>query len=91
MPGRIMTAQQAAKEYKQVEKRGNMVFLKNSTGKNISVSKNTKVYHRGNGKFGLYSSTRDKKRASKGLNQLSPKTKSYKVGKGGYRHTKDGR
>jgi len=82
-----MTAQQAIKEYgkrfKSIKLHGNNVSLKNSMGKTITVSKNTKVYHRGNGEFGVYSATADAKRYSKGAHTLNP------VGRGPYRHTSD--
>ena len=83
MPGRIMSAQQAKKEYgsnfKSIKKSGNRVILKNSSGKKVSVSKNTEVYHRGHGEFGLYGHSRDAHRYKKGARD--------RVGKGGYRHT----
>lgn len=85
-----MSAQQAAKEY-GLKKKGNKVIMKNSSGNIVTVDKNTKVYHRGNKKFALYSNARDKKRISKGINKISPRAKSYKVGKGSYRHTHDGK
>jgi hypothetical protein len=85
-----MSAQQAAKEY-GLTKKGNKVIMKNSCGTRIEVDKNAKVYHRGNKNFAVYSNARDKKRQAKGINQLSPRSKSYKVGQGPYRHTKDGK
>jgi len=88
MPGKIMTAQQAAKiygsTYRSIKKRGNTVSLRNSDGRSISVSKNTKVYHRGKGRFGVYSAARDAKRLSRGATNLSKP-----VGTGAYRHTSD--
>lgn len=85
-----MSAQQAAKEY-GLKKKGNKVMMKNSSGSSVEVDKNAKVYHRGNKNFAVYSNARDKQRQAKGINQLSPKSKNYKVGEGGYRHTKDGK
>lgn len=88
MPGRIMTAQQAVKEYgstyASIKMRGNTVTLRNSNGRSITVSKNTKVYHRGRGKFGVYSTARDVRRLSRGATNLS-----RPVGTGVYRHTSD--
>jgi len=82
-----MTAQQAHKEYgsmfKSIKKSGNKITLKNSDGNTVSIGKNTKVYHRGHGRFGLYSTARDAKRFSKGARTLKP------VGTGAYRHTSD--
>lgn len=82
-----MTAQQAAKQYgnkyKSITKQGNTVTMKNSAGRSVTVGKNTKVYHRGHGRFGTYSATRDAKRFSKGAKTLQP------VGTGAYRHTSD--
>ena len=68
MPGRIMTAQQAAKAHKGrgITKKGNKVSLKNSDGRRVTVGKNDKVYHRGKGKFGRYSTKADAKRVSRG-------------------------
>ena len=83
MPGPIMTAQQASKKYKGVTRKGNTVSLKNSDGRRITVGKNTRVYHRGNGNFGQYSASRDAKRFSKGAKTLKP------VGTGRYRQTSD--
>jgi len=52
-----MTAQQAKKELgkkvKTIKKSGNSITLRNSSGNEVSVSKNTQVYHRGRGKFGI--------------------------------------
>ena len=85
-----MTAQQAVKEYgkrfKSVKKVGNNVILKNSMGKKITVSKNTKVYHRGHGRFALYSATADMKRISMGATTLGGKGA---MGSGPYRQTSD--
>lgn len=82
MPGRIMTAQQAVKEYrtrfKSIKRIGNNVTLKNSMGAKTTVSKNTKVYHRGRGNFGIYSAAMDAKRIRRGA-----------IGRGPYRHTSD--
>jgi len=90
MPGRIMTAQQAVKEYgtrfKSIEQTGNNVTLKNSMGKKVTVSKNTKVYHRGKGRFGIYSVSGDAKRISRGATTLGGKGA---IGSGPYRHTSD--
>ncbi len=85
-----MSAQKAAKEY-GLKRKGNKVIMKNSSGKKIEVDKNMKVYHRGRGRFATYSNARDKKRQSRGVNQISPRSRSYRVGKGSYRHTKDGK
>lgn len=87
MPGPIMTASQAKKTYKGmgIKSKGGKVQLKNSSGKTVNVQGNTKVYHRGNGKFGLYTETRDKKRRSAGY------TTKNKVGSGRYRQTNDKR
>jgi len=80
-----MTAQQAYKEYgfSSMKSSGNKITLKNSDGKTVSVGKNIKVYHRGHGRFGLYSAARDAKRYSKGARTFNP------VGTGPYRHTSD--
>lgn len=83
MPGRIMSAQQAKKKYgssfKSIKKSGNNVTLKNSSGKKVSVSKNTEVYHRGHGDFGIYGHARDAARYKRGARD--------RVGKGAYRQT----
>jgi len=88
-----MTAQQAAKEYgkrfRSIKKSGSDVILKNSMGNEITVPKNTKVYHRGKGCFGLFSQRRDSKQSAKGLGQRFGKG-SYAIGTGAYRHTHDG-
>lgn len=86
MPGRIMTAQQASKTHKGrgITKKGNKVSLKNSDGRRVTVGKNDKVYHRGKGKFGRYSTKADAKRVSRGATNLSKP-----VGSGPYRHTSD--
>src|SRR6056297_559992 len=93
MPGRLMTAQQAKKEYgkkyKSIKSKGNSVTLKNSEGKKTTVGKNAKVYHRGKGNFGVYSQAKDKKVSASGVNQRFGKG-SYGVGTGSYRHTHDG-
>jgi signal peptidase I len=84
MPGRIMTAQQAKREYKKfrsIKKRGNTITLKNSSGEKVTVNKNARVYHRGHGKFGLYSNADDAKRYKPGAID--------RVGKGSRRHTHD--
>lgn len=90
MPGKIMTAQQAKKEYggkyNSIKKSGNSVSLKNSSGKNRKVGKNSKVYHRGKGKFAEYSTARDSKRISRGATTLGGKGA---VGRGPYRQTSD--
>ncbi len=79
-----MSAQQAKRVYgayfKSIQKSGNRVILKNSSGKKVSVSKNTEVYHRGHGEFGIYSHAEDAARYKRGAKD--------RVGKGGYRHTK---
>lgn len=90
IPGPIMSAQKAAKEY-GLTRKGNKVIMKNSSGKTIMVDKNAKVYHRGNKNFAVYSNARDKKRQSKGVNQISARSPSFKVGTGSYRHTNDGK
>lgn len=85
-----MTAQQAVKEYgkrfKSIKQIGNNVTIKNSMGKKVTLSKNTKVYHRGRGRFGIYSATADAKRISRGATTLGGKGA---VGAGPYRHTSD--
>ena len=85
MPGRIMSAQQAKKEYgtkfRSIRKKGSEISLKNSQGKKISVNKNTKVYHRGKGNFGVYSRSGDAARHRRGAKD--------RIGKGGMRHTHD--
>lgn len=90
MPGPIMSAQQAAKVYGLIKK-GNKVIMKNSSGTRIEVDKNAKVYHRGNKNFAVYSSAGDRKRQSRGVNQLAARKSNYKVGEGSYRHTHDGK
>lgn len=84
MPGRIMTAATAKKEYgfKSIKRNGDRVTLKNSSGDKVTVSSGTNVYHRGNGNFGIYSTPRDKERHSAGS------YRGNRVGKGNYRHTK---
>lgn len=86
MPGRIMTAQEAAKEYKGPRKKGNTITLKNSSGKSRVVGKNSRVYHRGKGNFAEYSAKRDSKKISRGATTLGGKGA---VGSGSYRHTSD--
>lgn len=87
MPGPIITASDAKKAYKNkgVKSEGSKVSLKNSSGKRVKVAGNAKVYHRGNGNFGLYTETADKKRMSSGS------TSKDKVGSGRYRQTSDRR
>ncbi len=87
MPGPIITASDAKKAYKGkgVKSEGSKVSLKNSSGKRVNVAGNTKVYHRGNGNFGLYTETADKKRVSRGS------TPKDRVGTGKYRQTSDRR
>lgn len=88
MPGRIMSAQHAKKEYpkiKSIRKSGNNVTLKNSGGKQVTVSKNTRVYHRGHGKFGIYSQSEDKARYDP--RSLHNRKGEGRVGKGANRHT----
>lgn len=87
MPGRIMTAQEAKKEYTKVRsitKKGNNITLKNSVGKKTTVSKNTRVYHRGHGNFGIYSNARD--RARYNPRSLHNSKGEGRVGKGSNRH-----
>ena len=90
MPGRIMTAQQAVIEYgkrfKSIKRIGNNVTMKNSMGKKITVSKNTRVYHRGRGNFGIYSAKRDANRISRGATTLGGRGA---IGGGPYRQTSD--
>ncbi len=80
MPGRLMTAQQAAKEYgkgcKAIKKHGNEVIFRNPQGKKQTVSKNTEIYHRGHCKFERYSESDDRVRG-------------HGVGTGNRRHTHD--
>ena len=87
MPWPIMTASNAKKAYKGkgVKSEGGQVSLKNSSGKRVKVAGNAKVYHRGNGNFGLYTETADKKRISSGS------TPKDKVGSGRYRQANDRR
>jgi hypothetical protein len=87
MPGPIMTASDAKKTYKGkgIKSEGGKISIKNSSGNRVKVQGNTKVYHRGKGKFGLYTETRDKKRSSRGA------TSRDKVGSGRYRQTSDRR
>lgn len=91
MPGRIMSAQQAKKEYgkdfKSIKKSGSNITLKNSAGKKVSVSKNTKVYHRGHGDFGIYSHAEDNDRYNP--RSLHNRKGEGRVGKGSYRHTRN--
>ncbi|WP_321420790.1 hypothetical protein [uncultured Methanomethylovorans sp.] len=79
MPGPIITASDAKKAYKNkgVKSEGSNVSLKNSSGKRVSVAGNAKVYHRGNGNFGLYTETADKKRVSRGSTILISKTSFF--------------
>lgn len=85
MPGRLMTAQQAVKEYgggcKSIKKKGNSVTLRNPKGRKTTVSKNQDVYHRGNCKFGVYSEANDRARYHRGAKD--------KVGKGSSRQKHD--
>jgi hypothetical protein len=87
MPGKIMTAKQAAKIYGgkySIRSVGKVVMLKNSDGRTVQVKPSHKVYHRGNGKFGLYTTEADQKRRSSGAGKgKNP------VGAGAYRHTND--
>jgi len=88
MPGRIMTAQQAKKEYpkmKSITKSGNNITMKNSSGKKVTVSKNTRVYYRGKGKFGVYSRAEDNARYNR--RSLHNRKGEGRVGKGANRHT----
>lgn len=90
MPGRIMSAQQAKEtygtKYKSIRKVGNTVVLNNSNGKEMTVGKNARVYHRGRGKFAAYSTSRDAQKVSRGATTLGGKGA---VGSGSYRHTSD--
>ena len=85
-----MTAQRAVKEYgkrfKSIKLSGNNVTIKNSMGAKVTVSKNTRVYHRGRGNFGIYSTRRDMDKVSRGATALRGKGT---VGSGSYRHTSD--
>jgi len=87
MPGPIMTANQALKEYgkqyKSIKCSGKNIRLKNSMGQSVVVGKNERVYHRGHGCFGIYTRSGDAARLSSGGTRESP------VGKGNYRHTSD--
>lgn len=87
MPGRIMSAQEAKKEYtkiRSIKKKGNNITLKNSAGKKTTVSKNTRVYHRGHGNFGIYSNAVDKARYNR--RSLHNVRGEGRVGKGPDRH-----
>ena len=85
-----MTALQAYKEYGRkyysMKNVGNNVTLKNSMGLKVTVSKNSRVYHRGRGRFGIYSAKRDMDKISKGATSLGGKGA---IGSGPYRHTSD--
>ena len=86
MPAPIMTAAQAVTKYGSkysIRKVGSMVMLKNSDGRTVQVKPSHKVYHRGSGKFGLYTTEADMRRRSSGS-----KGKQV-VGTGKYRHTSD--
>lgn len=87
MPGPIITASDAKQTYKHkgVKPEGTHVSLKNSSGRRVKVAGNTKVYHRGNGNFGLYTEPADRKRLSSGS------TSNDKIGTGRYRQTNDRR
>ena len=89
MPGAIMSANEAVKEYghrfRGMRRVGGKVKLKNSSGKTVTVPKSKPVYHRGRGKFGIYSPARDAKRKGKGY------TPKNKTGRGKYRQTDDRR
>ena len=86
MPGRIMSAQEALKEYDRGSKKGNTITLKNSSGKRRQVDKNARVYHRGKGNFAEYSAKRDSDIVARGATTLGGKGA---VGRGPYRHTSD--
>lgn len=85
MPGRLMTAQQAAKEYggscKSIRKHGNEVTLKNGQGRKVTIPKNKEVYHRGGCDFGVYSESTDHARHKRGAKE--------RVGRGSSRHKHD--
>ena len=89
MPGPILTAGNAAKKYKGkgIKRSGSKVTLKNSSGKKVTVQSGANVYHRGKGKFGIYSTTRDANRFEEG----TPRGKTNRIGTGSYRQTDDRR
>ena len=84
MPGPILTAAEAKKTYgfRSIKRSGDKVTLKNSGGKKVTVSSGARVYHRGHGNFGIYSTERDEKRYTG-----SGEKYADRVGKGTYRHT----
>lgn len=58
-----MTAQEAYMEYGSqyaiYQLPNDLIQLRNSAGHRMTVHRNTKVYHRGNGRFAKYSEIRD--------------------------------
>lgn len=83
-----MTAKNAKKEYGYLDsilRNGNRVSLLNTDGRRVTVPDNQDVYHRGDGRFGIYSTDLDRKRLSRGASSHD------KVGTGIYRHWSDER
>lgn len=85
MPGPIRKAKTAfnvyGDKYPSMKKKGDKIELKNSSGRKVRVDEDDRVYHRGRGNFGLYTTDADRARHSK-------RSKDY-VGTGRYRHTDD--
>ena len=89
MPGPILTAAEAKKTYgfRSIKRNGDRITLKNSGGTKITVPSGARVYHRGHGNFGIYSTTRDANRFEEG----TPRGKTNRIGTGSYRQTDDRR
>jgi len=85
MPRPIRKAKRAldlyGDKYSSMKKKGDKIELKNSSGRKVRVDEDDRVYHRGHGNFGLYTTEADRARHSK-------RSKDY-VGTGSYRHTDD--
>ncbi len=100
MTGNIITCEQALEQYggqyksiRRVE--GGLIELRNSEGRLVRLRPNTRVYHRGHGKFSNYSILTDarysrarKMRTGQEHGQKPPKGR--RANQGDTRHLKDG-
>lgn len=63
MVGNIITAEQALQEYgsqyRSIRRIDGLIELRNSEGRPMRLRPNTRVYHRGHGRFARYSELRD--------------------------------
>lgn len=95
MTGNIMTAQEALKEYghqfDSIRSVDGLIELRNSYGRKMRVRPQTRVYHRGHGRFAKYSELRDLRfnRARKQLGWKHDESSKPPIGK--HRHQGDTR